>query len=125
MVWLGRCNRENMPTQLGFFQPPRNRAFEHPWPARAESPSGDDEYAAPSSIARCPDKGDKFSMCLGLGQTVQIEARFDLVQTTLQPFGICAVDPGRLVEGRGDVRRTRMVLLRQGRFGLRQLDWHR
>jgi hypothetical protein len=111
MVWLGRCNRENMPTQLGFFQPPRNRAFEHPWATRAESPSGDDEDAAPSSIARCSDKGDKFSMCLGLGHSVQIEACFDFVQTTLQPLGICAVDPGKTVERRGSVRQTRMVLL--------------
>ena len=50
-------------------------------------------------------------MCLGLGQSVQIEACIDLVQTTLQPLGICAVDPGKTVERRGSVRQTRMVLL--------------
>src|SRR5216683_3815846 len=41
VVWLGRCNREDMPPQLRFLQPPRNRALEHPRPAWAESPPGD------------------------------------------------------------------------------------
>jgi hypothetical protein len=125
MVRLGWCNRENMPPQLRFFQPPRNRALEHSRPAWAESPTGDDEYTAPSSIARCRDKGGEFPMRLGLGQSVQIEACFDLVQTALQPLGICAVDPGKTVECRGGVPRTRMVSLSSGRFGLRHLGWHR
>lgn len=39
-------------------------------------------------------------MRLGLGHPVKIEARFDPVQTALQPFGIGAVDPGKTVERR-------------------------
>jgi hypothetical protein len=39
-------------------------------------------------------------MRLGLGHSVKIEARLDPVQTTLQPFGIGAVDPGKTIERR-------------------------
>ena len=39
-------------------------------------------------------------MRLGLGHPMQIEACLDPVQTTLQPFGIGAVDPGEPVESR-------------------------
>jgi hypothetical protein len=125
MVRLGWRNRENMPPQLRFFQPPRHRALEHPGPAWAEPPSGDDEYAAPSGIAGCSDKGGKFPVCLGLGHSVQIEACFDLVQTALQPLGICPVDPGKTVQRCGGLRQTRTVLLSWGRSGLRDLCWYR
>ena len=64
-------------------------------------------------------------MCTGLGQSVQVEACIDFVQTTLQPLGICAVDPGKTVKRRGGVRQTRMVVLSWGRSGLRDLCWYR
>ena len=64
-------------------------------------------------------------MCLGLGHSVQIETCFDLVQPTLQPLGICAVDPGKTVERRREVRQTRRVLLSWSRTGLRDLCWYR
>jgi len=39
-------------------------------------------------------------MRLGLGHSMKIEACFDPVQTTLQPFGVGAVDPGKPIERR-------------------------
>src|SRR5205807_9080103 len=94
---LGRSGRENLPAQLRFFEPARNRTLEHSRPALAESSPGDDEHAAPARGARGLDKAGECPMRLGLGHPMQVEACLDPVQTAPPPFGIGAVDPGKAV----------------------------
>jgi hypothetical protein len=100
MARLGRGDREYMPPQFRRLQPAWNRAFYDPRSARPKSAPGDDKNAPPSRIARRSDEGGEFPMRLGLGQSVQIETCLDFVQTTFQPLGVRAVDPGKVVECR-------------------------
>jgi hypothetical protein len=78
----GRC-RQNVTPQLGLFEPPRDRAFEDPRPARAKSSSGDDEDAPATRFTTHSDKAGELPMRLGLGHSVQIKARLNFVQTAL------------------------------------------
>src|SRR5438270_8941547 len=113
-MWLGLSDRENLPPQLGFFEPARNRALENPRLALAETSPGDDEHAAPSRVVRLRDEGGEGPVCIGLRHSVQIEACFDFVQTTLQPFRVGAVDSGKVIERR-HARRGCNALLNSGR----------
>jgi|SRR5690242_4291807 hypothetical protein len=97
---LGLSDRENLPPQLGFFEPSRNRALENSRAALAETSPGDDEHAAPSRIARPRNERGQSPVRVGLRHSVQIKACFDFLQTTLQPFRAGAVDSGKAVERR-------------------------
>jgi len=107
-----RCrDGEDLPPQLRLFEPPRDRAFEHPWPAWTKTSAGDDEHAAPAGVSRLADKHREGAMRFGLGHSVQIEAVLDRVEATLQTFGTRPVDPGEAIKGWGPNR------LRGSRFG--------
>jgi hypothetical protein len=94
---LGRRDREDVPPQLRFLQPARNRTLEDARPALAEPAPSDDEHATPSYGPRGRDESKEGPMRLGLGHSVKIEACLDLVQTALQPFGVGAVNPGKTI----------------------------
>ena len=51
-------------------------------------------------------------MRLSLGHSVQIKARLDFVQATLQPFGVGSVDATELIEPDRGMRRARVALIR-------------
>jgi hypothetical protein len=78
---LGGCCREDMAPQRGLLQPARKQALEDPRPARAKSPSGNDQDASATRITRYPEEGGELSMRLSLGHSVQIKACLDTVQT--------------------------------------------
>jgi hypothetical protein len=80
---LGRCDRQDAPSELRLFQPSRNRALQNPGPAWAEPASGYDQHAPPPGIVRRRDKNSEFPMGFGLSHPVQIETCLDLVLTTL------------------------------------------
>jgi len=108
---LRRRDGEDLPPQLRLFEPPWDRALEHPWSARTETSAGDHQDAAPSGVSRLADKHREGAMRFGLGHSVQIEAVLDRVEATLQTFGTRPIDPGEAIKGRGPNR------LRASRFG--------
>ena len=118
MLRLRRCDREDLPPQLRFLQPARNRTLEDARPALAKSPPSDDEHAPPSRRARRRDEGTEGPMRLGLGHSVKIEAGLDTVHTALQPFGVGAVDPSETIERR-HMRRCSAASLNSRRSDLR------
>lgn len=117
---LRRRDREDVPPQLRFLQPARNRTLEDARPALPEPPPSDDEYATPSDGPRACDEGKKGPMRLGLGHSVKIKACLDLVQTALQPFGVGTVNPGKAIERwQRHMRRCSAALLNSPRSDLR------
>jgi hypothetical protein len=98
MAWLCRCDREDLLPQLRKFEPSLNRAPQDSGPIRTKATSGNYEHATPSHSARSRDKNGERSVGFGLRHPVQIKACFDLVQTALQPLGICAIDACKAIE---------------------------
>jgi len=95
MLRLRRRDCQDLPPQLRFFEPARNRTLQNPRPALPQPPPGNDEHAALSRVPRGNDKRKERFVRLGLGHPMQIEPRLYPVQTALQPFSIGAVDPGK------------------------------
>ena len=60
-----------MAPQLGLLQPTRDRALEHPRPARTKPSSGDDEDASAAGITTGPDEGGKLPVRLQLSPDFQ------------------------------------------------------
>ena len=70
MAWLSRRDCQDLSVQLRLFEPPRDRGFEYARSVWTEPAAGDDEDAAPASVARSPDKDCERAMGFNLGHTV-------------------------------------------------------
>lgn len=115
MMGLRRRDGEDMPPQLGLFEPARNRSLEDTRPALPEPPPSDHEHATSSSGPRRRDEGKEGAMRLGLSHSVEIEACLYFVQTALQPFRVGAIDPGKAIERRHvRLEHTALLDLRRG-----------
>jgi hypothetical protein len=115
MARLCRRDRQDLPPQPGLFEPPRNRALQNAGPVGVQTPTGDDQDAAKSRVARCVNKCSDGAMRFGLGHAVQVEAGFDPMVAALQPLGVGAVDPREPIERGMPQRHIRLARLNRYR----------